>query len=375
MPLAGNFFLFLFVSLKFRCEGFELRGTAAFIAIENSYKDQGCFDEFHFYADQDNQMGVEMSVVDIPFASCAFPPVQFDSNLTRQILNNQQGGWQPAQFFTSSIFCSPETLPSAQVASIQVSICDFDYAGTSDPFRLLICSKDGHEDEYSECCLTERSGQEVRRGGTLTWHSEKLGTCSKKKFKQFVSVRLIFPGTDMVCVDKVIFNNEPPCNTCLWADSRLVKRCTSPWRAPTLTPVRCSLAEGKTIKKITIKICENSEVERSEKLVLVLENDDKEACWTSPLNSPDSGQAREYSAGQLGNSCSRFKVTERLRIWVYTTPGKASLCLTDTYLDISNSDLGSTRSMRCILDLSHGQRIPIAVDGFKSQHSVPLTCA
>ena len=32
-----------------------------------------------------------MSVVDIPFASCAFPPVQFDSNLTRQILNNQQG--------------------------------------------------------------------------------------------------------------------------------------------------------------------------------------------------------------------------------------------------------------------------------------------
>ena len=86
--------------------------------------------------------------------------------------------------------------------------------------------------------------------------------------------------------------------------------------------------------------------------------------------------------------------------------GKASLCLTDTYLDISNSDLGSTRSMRCvshieellcwtfiltehehssnltasynprcILDLSQGQRIPIAVDGFKSQHSVPLTCA
>ena len=43
----------------------------------------------------------------------------------------------------------------------------------------------------------------LRRGGTLTWHSEKLGACLKKKFKQFVSVRLIFPGTDMVCVDKV----------------------------------------------------------------------------------------------------------------------------------------------------------------------------
>ena len=106
-----------------------------------------------------------------------------------------------------------------------MSICDFDYAGTSDPFRLLICSKDGLEDEYSECCLTESSGQEVRsvfysdfleyvkiivatssslrRGGTLTWHSEKLGTCLKNKLKQFVSVRLVFPGTDMVCVDKV----------------------------------------------------------------------------------------------------------------------------------------------------------------------------
>ena len=33
------------------------------------------------------------------------------------------------------------------------------------------------------------------------------------------------------------------------------------------------------------QICENSEVERSEKLVLVLENDDKDACWTSPINS------------------------------------------------------------------------------------------
>ena len=35
--------------------------------------------------------GVESSVVDIPFASCAFPPTQFDSNLTRQLYNQAQG--------------------------------------------------------------------------------------------------------------------------------------------------------------------------------------------------------------------------------------------------------------------------------------------
>ena len=43
-----------------------------------------------------------------------------------------------------------------------------------------------------------------------------------------------------------------------------------------------------SINKLKLnQICENSEVERSEKLVLVLENDDKEACWTSPLDSED----------------------------------------------------------------------------------------
>ena len=35
--------------------------------------------------------GVERSVVDIPFASCAFTPVQFDSNLTRQLYNTAHG--------------------------------------------------------------------------------------------------------------------------------------------------------------------------------------------------------------------------------------------------------------------------------------------
>ena len=35
--------------------------------------------------------GVERSVVDIPFASCGFTPVQFDSNLTRQLYNTAQG--------------------------------------------------------------------------------------------------------------------------------------------------------------------------------------------------------------------------------------------------------------------------------------------
>ena len=42
---------------------------------------------------------VESSVVDIPFASCAFPPVQFDSNLTRQLYNQPQGDFNKAAVF------------------------------------------------------------------------------------------------------------------------------------------------------------------------------------------------------------------------------------------------------------------------------------
>ena len=141
---------------KIRCEGFELSGTAAFIAIENSYKDQGTQTwiemrvlttmmllmklswtstrllwwapllweprrpkqcntnlfkfsllhnvNFHCcnkppkygvvsqnYIKIQIKGGVQRSVVDIPFASCAFPPTQFDSNLTRQLYNQAQG--------------------------------------------------------------------------------------------------------------------------------------------------------------------------------------------------------------------------------------------------------------------------------------------
>ena len=44
----------------------------------------------------------------------------------------------------------------------KVGICDFDYAGTSDQFQLLICSKDSHNEEYSDCCLSESSGHVAR---------------------------------------------------------------------------------------------------------------------------------------------------------------------------------------------------------------------
>ena len=46
--------------------------------------------------------------------------------------------------------------------SLKVGICDFDYAGTSDQFQLLVCSKESHTEEYSDCCLTERSGHVAR---------------------------------------------------------------------------------------------------------------------------------------------------------------------------------------------------------------------
>ena len=39
---------------------------------------------------------------------------------TKKWVGKLTGGWQPAQFFTSSIFCSPETVPSTKVSSIQV---------------------------------------------------------------------------------------------------------------------------------------------------------------------------------------------------------------------------------------------------------------
>ena len=124
---------------------------------------------------------------------------------------------------------------------LKVGTCDFDYAGTSDQFQLLVCSKESHAEEYSDCCLTQSSGHVTRwpivesiesvypekfrflylhlpwhdfyneplllSGNKLTWHPHKLGSCLKKKLKPLVmkkrmTMKMKFPS----CTTEKIVN-------------------------------------------------------------------------------------------------------------------------------------------------------------------------
>ena len=74
------------------------------------------------------------------------------------------------------------------------------------------------------------------------------------------------------------------------------------------------------------------------------------------------------------------------------TAGRASFCLTDTYLDVASSNFGSTRSMRCFYQssdklirlmicwsrciyLNQGSQMSTSNGGLERHVSIPLSCA
>ena len=163
-------------------------------------------------------------MVDIPFSSCAFPPTQFDSNLTRQLYNQAQGIlslfeirvivivivtsqpharwladgriWELKHLVQSGHCANGSTtvhpggtlrhldLKTYPEMSLKVGICDFDYAGTSDQFQLWVCSKESHrEEEYSDCCRTESSGHVAR-----WWSMQQIANWVPFSWKNGVSI-------------------------------------------------------------------------------------------------------------------------------------------------------------------------------------------
>ena len=170
-----------------------------------------------------------------------------------------KGGWQPEGFGSSRIFCSPDTVPAAELLSIQVapstssclnnhnqkSLWRWGYATltmrarrtsfscwsavkslTWRNTRIVVLQRDldmlpgitarncslnlakflWKKRFYYYLRLSRNdSDNDPLRGNTLTWQPTKLGSCLRKKLKQHVSVRIDFPGSDAICIDKVGF--------------------------------------------------------------------------------------------------------------------------------------------------------------------------
>ena len=349
------------------CEGFEVTGKAAYIAINNNGTDKGCFDELKLYGNP----GENGSSIPMPFVSCAFKPVEFDSHVTRRHFGDYHTNtWRSEQDDRSAIYCAGD---EEQLSSLEVGTCDRAHGGSSDTFTATICGKNSTEEAYSDCCTTGEIGN-IARGKNKLFTRETLGGCRGQTMKQFLSVKFYHPGGNAMCIDYIKFNNNPICETCIWTESIEAKKCSSDWKNPTERPLQCDIGEGNTIKKLWVKVCNNVRGGTSDKLVVHMENDSGEKCKTDDLEGPKTNNVKEYTLGALGSSCSKFQVTDVTRIWLYTEPGLDDLCLTDLYLDVSSSRTGVTRSVRCRFDQNSKFEVTIQGGSHSTRKAIPLKC-
>ena len=344
-----------------RCEGFEITGKTAYIVINSNSTDEGCFDELKFYGEP----GVNGSVLYMPFLTCAFTPVEFESHQTRW-----RGDyiWRREKDDLSAIHCSGGV---EALHSLEIGACDVHYAGSYDTFKTTICTGKSSTGVH-DCCETGWIG-DIRRGKGKVFGGDNLGTCRGRKLERYVSVKFSHPGTDALCIDYLKFNQNPVCQTCIWTDSSQVEKCNTEWKSPTELAVQCNIDEGNTIKKLSVKVCDNERGGTSDKLVVHMENDAGEKCTSSGLKGPETNHWKEYSPSELGPGCKKFQVTDTTHIWLYTDPGNDDLCLTDIYLDVSDWQTGSTKSVRCRFDQNKKFELTFQgePDGIKA---IPLKC-
>jgi len=349
------------------CEGFELTGKAAYIAIKNQGTDEGCFDELKFYG----APGTNGSHIPMPFVTCDFEPVEFESHLTRRYFGDYNtNGWRDETDDRSAIYCAGDI---DQLASISIGVCDRASAGSVDKFSATICDKDSAEETYSGCCTTGEIGN-IQRNRSRTFTEKKMGSCRGKKLKRFLKVKFSHPDSDGMCIDYIKFNNNPICETCLWTDTGEATNCISDWKTPTSRPLQCDIGEGKTIKKLWVKVCDNEKGGTSDKIIVHMENDSGDKCQTLGLEGPQRNHVKEYSPRLLGPTCSKLQVTETTRIWLYTEPGLDDLCLTDLYLEVSSGQTGSTRSVRCRFDPNKNFEVITQGGSHSTRKAIPLKC-
>merc|ERR1719219_1893572 len=126
-----------------QCEGFDLLGSAVHVAFDNEDGNMGCFDELNFYGQTDPTKG---STTDLPFASCHFNPVEFDSHEVRQYMDNRNTSW--TNHMNRPVRCDFSRATNT-ITRLNVKICERDGDGSKDPM-LLRLQNDDEED-----CETE----------------------------------------------------------------------------------------------------------------------------------------------------------------------------------------------------------------------------
>ena len=117
-----------------------------------------------------------------------------------------------------------------------------------------------------------------------------------------------------------------------------------------------------------VKICSDEDAHSSEELTLVMENEDGERCTTSRLEMSGRESLAYFTPRQLGEDCSRFKVTSKTKL-LASNSGTDNLCLTHLILDTVNRENGIARSQLCRFDQMELYKI---YD--QENKSIPLIC-
>ena len=159
--------------------------------VDNTSGDSGCIDELQLYG----QPVDSSSIVDLPFASCAFNPVEFDSGMVRQTAGTTE--WISATDNDAVVDCFVENSSHLNLTSLTIGVCD---NGATDVELVIKMESDTGE------CQTAPHKRSYQSWYTEIMKGSQLGSCAEFDFNGRVRLSFIYSSSDQICIDKIIFN-------------------------------------------------------------------------------------------------------------------------------------------------------------------------
>ena len=160
-----------------------------FLAVENESEDSGCIDEVYFYGNQRENS----SVLELPFASCQFNPLEFDANETRHKFGTKQ--WINARDEDAVVDCFVEH--PTRLTRLTIGVCD---NGATDVKLDITMESD------SGRCQTAFHHRSYPASSTKFISGTELGSCEGFDLSGRIKLSFTYPSADQICIDRIVFN-------------------------------------------------------------------------------------------------------------------------------------------------------------------------
>merc|ERR1719219_47336 len=171
------------------CEGFDLRGSKIYVAMENWRSDYGCFDELSFFGIPSNTS----STTDLAFASCHFNPIFFSSGQVQQQLDS--GSWSDwTDHMNLPVRCE-FSVQTNSITRLNVKVCESRGSGGRDPLYVKLENDDGDQCETEGLPIADS-----QKGHFIPFSSSSLGSCKNFTVTQTTQAFLSNAGNDDLCI-------------------------------------------------------------------------------------------------------------------------------------------------------------------------------